>query len=247
MLNLNEQLVHLLGRQIIQGKILPGTLLPKVEVMSEQYAVSRTVVREALKGLSSRKLVISIPKKGTVVCSRNEWQWWDPEVLSWACEGTPDYNFLQQLTEMRLAIEPTSSELAAKNATQEDIKNITTSFQKLEISAANRSESEWAIADYNFHQSIMAASHNELLINLGNLLRNALLQSRQETIKGYINDEKDLFISKEQALILHKNVYLAICKRNSIEARQTMYDLILNINKILEKGKEKFEKEIKMN
>ena len=50
------------------------------------------------------------------------------EVLSWACEDTPDYKFFQQLTEMRLAIEPTASELAAKNATQEDIKNITTCF-----------------------------------------------------------------------------------------------------------------------
>ena len=44
---------------------------------------------------------------------------------------------------MRLAIEPTASELAAKNATQEDIKNITTVLKNLKF-AVNRSESEWA-------------------------------------------------------------------------------------------------------
>ncbi len=235
--NLSEQLVHNLGKQIIREDIPSGEVLPKVEVMSEQYGVSRTVVREALKGLAARRLVKSVPKSGTVICAREDWQWWDPEVLSWACEGIPDYNFLQQLTEMRLAIEPTTAELAAKNATREDINHITTCFQKLELAAISNNESEWATADYDFHESIMAASYNELLINLGKLLRNALLQSRHRTMKVYINDdERELPTSKEQALLLHKNVYMAICKGNRIEARETMYDLIVNVNKILEKS-----------
>ena len=237
MLNLSEQLVHDIGKKIIKEVIPSGSLLPKVEVMSEQYGVSRTVVREAFKGLVARGLVNSVSKVGTIVCDRKDWKWWDKEVLGWACEDTPDYKFLQQLTEMRLAIEPTASELAVKNATEEDIENITAAFEELEISAMNRSESQWVQADYNFHQSIMAASHNELLINLGDLLRNSLLQSRRQTMKEYVNVEKDLSTSKEQALNLHKNVYMAICKGNGIEARQTMYDLILNVNTIIEKSK----------
>ncbi len=56
-------------------------------------------------------------------------------------------------------------------------------------------------------------------------------------MKEYVNVEKDLAISKEQALNLHKNVYMAICKSDRIEARQTMYDLILNVNTIIEKSK----------
>ena len=128
--NLSEQLVHDLGKQIIREDIPSGELLPKVEVMSEQYGVSRTVVREALKGLAARHLVKSVPKSGTVICEREEWQWWDPEVLSWACEGIPDHQFFQQLTEMRLAIEPTTAELAAKNATREDINHITACLSK---------------------------------------------------------------------------------------------------------------------
>lgn len=235
--NLSEQLVHNLGKQIISEEIPSGEILPKVEVMSEQYGVSRTVVREALKGLAARRLVKSVPKSGTVICAREEWQWWDPEVLSWACECIPDYYFFQQLTEMRLAIEPTTAELAAKNATREDINYITACFQKLELAAISNNESEWASADYDFHQSIMIASHNELLINLGNLLRNALLQSRHRTMKIYNNDNpKELSMSKEQALLLHKNVYMAICKGDRLEARETMYDLLLNVNKILEKS-----------
>lgn len=237
--NLSEQLVHDLGKQIIREDIPSGKVLPKVEIMSEQYGVSRTVVREALKGLAARQLVKSVPKMGTIICEREEWQWWDSEVLSWACEDLPNYEFLQQLTEMRLAIEPTSAELAAINATREEINHMTTCFQKLELSAISSNDSEWANADYEFHQSIMVASHNELLINLGNLLRNALLKSRHRTIKVYNEEnERSSSISKKQALLLHKNVYLAICKGNRIEARETMYDLILNVNKVTEKSNE---------
>lgn len=235
--NLSEQLVHSLGKQIIKKVIPSGTMLPKVEVMSEQYGVSRTVVREALKGLTARGLVKSVPKLGTIVCEREDWQWWDPNVLSWACEEDINNNYWQQLTEMRLAIEPTTAELAAKHATKEDISKITTCFQKLELSAISNSEKEWAIADYDFHQSIMEASHNELLINLGKLLRDALLQSRHKTMKFYNNDnDREMPMSKEEALLFHKNVYMAICKGDRIEARETMYNLILKINTILERS-----------
>ncbi|RHW38348.1 FadR family transcriptional regulator [Lysinibacillus yapensis] len=232
--NLSDQLVHKLGKQIISEVIPSGAVLPKVEVMSEQYGVSRTVVREALKGLVARRLVKSVPKMGTIICEREEWQWWDPEVLSWACEGEHNNKYFQQLTEMRLAIEPTTAELAAEHATKDDIKDIATCFEKLELSAISNNEKEWASADYDFHQSIMVASHNELLINLGKLLRDALLQSRHKTMKIYNNEnEREIPISKEQALLFHKNVYMAICKGDRIEARETMYNLILHVNKIL--------------
>ena len=238
--NLSEQLVHKLGKKIIKEDIPSGVILPKVEVMSENYGVSRTVVREALKGLVARGLVKSVPKMGTIVCEREEWKWWDPEVLSWAAEVETNNKFLQQLTEMRLAIEPTSAELAAKHATKEDINNITTYFHKLELSALTKNDNEWARADYDFHHSILEASHNELLINLGKLLRDALLQSRHKTIKTYNNDDKnETPVTKEQALQLHKNVFIAICKGNQLEARETMYQLIKNVNKIIEKNTNK--------
>ena len=61
------------------------------------------MVREALKVLAQTHGEVS-SKIGIVIFAREDWQWWDPEVLSWACEGIPHYNFLQQLTEMRLLL-----------------------------------------------------------------------------------------------------------------------------------------------
>ena len=40
MRNLSEQLLDDIGRQIINGDILPGETLPKVETLSEQKGVS---------------------------------------------------------------------------------------------------------------------------------------------------------------------------------------------------------------
>ena len=85
----SEQVLHFLGKRIVNGELLPGVTLPKVEVFSETHGVSRTVVREALKGLEARGLVASVPKVGTKVRERSAWQWWNREVIMWAMD-TPD-------------------------------------------------------------------------------------------------------------------------------------------------------------
>src|SRR5690625_1454309 len=126
--SLSDQLLHELGRKIVQAEIKPGEHLPKVETLSEMKGVSRTVVREVFKGLAARRLIQSYTKIGTVVQPRSRWQWWDPDVLAWASEVEDNHSFLLQLTEVRLAIEPAAVELAAQNATEKDIKEIQRRF-----------------------------------------------------------------------------------------------------------------------
>lgn len=232
--NLNEQLLHELGKQIVNGDFVPGDVLPKVEALSELKGVSRTVVREALKGLTARRLVESSTKIGTVVRSRADWQWWDPDVLAWASEADDNQEFLRQLTEVRFTIEPAVAELAAKNASEQDIEQIKSSYYQLELHSGN--EKEWAKADYEFHHSILLASHNELMISLGNTLHNALVESRKVTIprllKRYENStKKELF----QEVLLHKSVMEAICSRDSDLARQSMYEALTHVAKLIEK------------
>ena len=53
MKNRSDQLVQDVGKKIVTGELIPGEILPKVEEACELYGVSRTVVREALKGLST--------------------------------------------------------------------------------------------------------------------------------------------------------------------------------------------------
>ncbi|WP_163972180.1 FadR/GntR family transcriptional regulator [Oceanobacillus halotolerans] len=221
--NLSEQLLHDLGEKIIEGKLKPGHVLPKVEDISEENGVSRTVVREALKGLAARRLVESSTKVGTVVRERSDWQWWDPDVIAWASQSNNSKHVLLQLTEVRMAIEPAAVELAAKKATEVDLNRIKECYKKLETSLGN--EEEWAKADTEFHHSILAASHNELMISLIKILQGGLLHSRIQTIQS---------IDQEEVLKRHKELMEAVCSRNGKLAREKMYELLTRVGQVIE-------------
>src|SRR5690606_37565789 len=129
----SEEVVNAIGKDIVNGVISPGERLPKVEELSEDYGVSRTVMREALQGLAARKIIRANQRSGTVVLPRDEWQLWDLSVMSWICESYQrKYKFLLDLTEVRLGLEPYAAALAAKHATEEEKARITACFERLE-------------------------------------------------------------------------------------------------------------------
>jgi GntR family transcriptional regulator, galactonate operon transcriptional repressor len=234
MKNISDQLVHELGRKIVTGEFPQGGILPKVEDLSEAYEVSRTVVREAYRGLSTLGLVRSNQRAGTVVLPRSEWQWWNLDVLTWVLEDENNTDFLLHLTEIRLGLEPTAAALAAKRATEEDHLKITDAFKRLEQSLGD--EKAWAIADYDFHESILQASHNDLMINTIKTLRKALVISREKTLEAAKNEQESPYDTPTQEVLeRHRSIYDAVMTRNETLAHQKMTELILRVQNILEK------------
>ena len=217
--NLTDQLIHELGKQIINGDINPGDTLPKIETLSEIHGVSRTVVREAFKALATRRLVKSVPRLGTIVSPRTEWQWWDTDVLSWASDSGNNRNFLFKLNELGFAIEPVAAKLAAKNATPTDIEKIKDCYDQLEKSLGDKDA--WAQTDYEFHKSIYEASNNELLVNMLQMLSKVQLDYRYATINS-INNQQD---TTERYIRLHKELQVAICNHDQNSAQQKSYEL----------------------
>lgn len=217
--NLTDQLIHELGKQIINGDIIPGDTLPKIETLSEIHGVSRTVVREAFKGLATRRLVKSVPRLGTIVSPRSEWQWWDTDVLAWASDSGSNRNFLLKLNELGYAIEPVAAKLAAKNATQADIEKMTESYSLLEKSLGDKDT--WAQTDYEFHKSIYEASNNELLVNMLQMLSKVQLDYRYATIAS-MNQKQ---YATERYLQFHKELLIAICHHDEKLAQEKMYEL----------------------
>ncbi|MCH6264452.1 FadR/GntR family transcriptional regulator [Neobacillus citreus] len=234
MKNRSDQLVHELGKKIVTGEFAQGEILPKAEDISERYEVSRTVVREAFKGLTTLGLVRSNQKAGTIVLPRSEWQWWNLDVLTWVIEDENNTDFLVHLTEVRLGLEPMAAALAAKRATDQDMLKITDAFERLEQSLGD--EKAWASADYDFHERILQASYNDLIINTVKTLRKALVKSREKTIqaaKDYPESPYDT--PTKEVLDRHRAIYDAVMARDEELARQKMTDLILRVKRILDK------------
>ena len=113
-----------IGVAIVTGRIAPGSTLPGEVEIAEQRGMSRSVVREALRMLSAKGLVVSKPKAGTRVRERLEWNLLDPDLLAWMFEGEPPAGFVSSLFQLRLIVEPAAAELAAISRTTRQLSRM---------------------------------------------------------------------------------------------------------------------------
>src|ERR1700682_1669483 len=91
--NLAEQVVRQIGLSIMRNDFKAGDILSSEPELSLQFNVSRPVLREALKMLSSKRMIESRPKIGTRVRPRADWNLLDPEVIAWQYEAGPANSF----------------------------------------------------------------------------------------------------------------------------------------------------------
>jgi DNA-binding FadR family transcriptional regulator len=81
--NLSYVLAEKLAQRILAGKYAPGSILPGEMELGEQFGVSRTAVREAVKTLTAKGMVLPRPRIGTRVMPQSNWNFLDQELLSW--------------------------------------------------------------------------------------------------------------------------------------------------------------------
>ena len=235
--SLREQVLHAIGIRIISGELQPGDVLPKEDTLSKEYGVSRTVIREAVKGLASRGLVESRPKVGTIIKPRSDWQMLDPAVLEWVAASEQNGEFMYHLAEVRTAIEPATAELAARHATPEDIARMREAYARLEESIED--EDAWAVADLEYHEAIVAAAHNEFLAYIIRALRRPLQSKRRINIALVdLLDENmvaDPYSSpQDEVLSRHREVLDAIEAGDEVEARAASNRLQERVTKLME-------------
>jgi len=207
--SMHGRIVQELGMQIVGGRFLPGQRLPPEPTLCETYGVSRPVLREATRVLVAKGLVVSKPRVGSVVRAREDWHMLDPDVLYWTVNSIPEGEFFQSLMTVRQIIEPAAAALAAISASDADIERIGAAYARME---AARTAAELLEPDLAFHRAIMAATHNDMLAYIGNMLTLALMESIKLTSRH----------PNTHALSLprHKAILTAIEHRDALAARQ---------------------------
>jgi DNA-binding FadR family transcriptional regulator len=168
---LHGAVVHEVGVRIVRGDLPPGNPLPPEDELGAQLAVSRTVLREAIKVLAAKRLVESRPKTGTRVLDRSDWNLLDPDVLAWHLEAGLTRRFLEDALELRRLIEPAAARLAAERAEEAEIAALADAYEAM----ANASDlPSWLAPDLRFHSVLLQASHNELLAHMSALVGSVL-------------------------------------------------------------------------
>lgn len=148
-----EAAYHRLHDAIKSGQYRPGDRLREIDV-SEKLALSRTPVREALRKLESDGIVEHRPRLGAVIRTLTT-----PEIV--------------ELYEMRLVLERTAAEMAAKHANAAEIDTL--KDINAQIDGAGRETQRAAALNQDFHRSIYLATRNRFLLASARALNNALM------------------------------------------------------------------------
>lgn len=217
--NLREQVVDLIGSEIVGGRVRPGEFLPTEGVLVARYEVSRTVLREAVNVLAGKGLLDARPKRGTMVRPRSEWSLLDPAVLAWRGDNTGPKELgkvaemLDRLMEVRHIIEPGAAALAARRGSTGDFALIEAAYEAM-ARAGERVEA-FMEADLAFHIACLNASQNDFLLPIAHAIRTAMMTSLRITNRNPAEN-------RNVSLPLHRAILDAILERDSEAAAQAM-------------------------
>lgn len=173
----HAKVVDALGRAIVAGELAEDEILPGDLALTAQFAVSRTVLREAMKTLAAKGLIRAKSRVGTQVNRREAWNFVDRDVIAWRMQKGMDAEFVRQLSEMRLALEPATAALAARHATQDEIIRLYNIAARMDDVGHTRES--FAKVDLDFHLAIAAMSRNPFIRSVSSLVEAALAVSFQ--------------------------------------------------------------------
>ena len=172
--NSHALVVDGIGKAIVAGTYAQGSILPGDAELARLFGVSRTVLREAMKTLAAKGMVVARARIGTRVTGRATWNYFDSDVLRWHLESGPDLEFMEHLRDMRLAFEPSAARLACRRAKPADIARM---HEQCDAMAQAGSEEAFALADLEFHMALIEASRNPFMHSVGTLIEAALVTS----------------------------------------------------------------------
>jgi DNA-binding FadR family transcriptional regulator len=208
--------LDMLGEAIVAGRYPAGSAIPPEPTLGEALGVSRTVVREAVKSLVAKGLVSTGPKVGTRVLPAERWNWFDPDVVAWQSKAGLTPEFLRDLQELRRVVEPAAVRLAAERATAEDIAAIEAAYAGMK--AAIEQGGDYVSHDLRFHQGLLNACHNRMMVQMGKAI-GALLRTSFEISTGKPDGPR-------QSLPMHRAVLDAVIARSPAKAEKAILVLI---------------------
>jgi len=172
---LSDQVAEQLSAEIRSGRLAPGAKLPPEARLAEQFAVSRTVVREAVSQLKSLALVESRQGSGVYVSASLPFA-----PLNFDARQAQSRDAVVQMVEVRRALEAEVAALAAQRRTDASLRRIKQAVTALDkaVSAGRDGVEE----DVQFHRAIADAARNPFLIStldyLAQFLRGATRVTR---------------------------------------------------------------------
>jgi DNA-binding FadR family transcriptional regulator len=214
--NVHGNTVDFLGEAIVAGRYAVGASIPPEPVLCEELGVSRTVVRESVKSLVAKGLIHTGPKVGTRVLPSDQWNWFDADVIAWQAKAGLTPEFIRDLQDLRRVVEPAAVKMAALRATASDIDALEDAFAGMKQAVLHGGD--YVTHDLRFHQGLLQASNNRMLVQMSKAL-GALLRTSFELS----TTKKD---GPKNSLAMHRAVLDAVIAHNPAKAERAINGLI---------------------
>jgi DNA-binding FadR family transcriptional regulator len=214
---LHGSVLGALGTAVVSGALRPGTVLT-LDGLCSEYAVSRSVAREAVRVLESMGMLASRRRVGVTVLPRSAWNVFDPRVIRWRLDSSDRVDQLLSLSELRRGIEPVAAALAATRATAEQCRTMAGAVSDMEVHGRAGDLEPYLRADQVFHRTLLDASGNEMLASLGDVVTEVL---GGRTHHGMMPDRP-----KSEAIELHDAVARAVRAGDAEAAERAMRAII---------------------
>ena len=205
-----DRVVHAIEEQVLAGRLAVGTRLPPEREFSEQLGVSRPVVREAVRILTTRGLLETRHGIGTTVRAISRADVVKPLTLFLRSRGQEVS--LQHLHQVRSILEVENAGIAAEQGTEEDIRDLERIC--LEMEAVANDAALFALKDTEFHRRLGQTTHNPLLILLLDSVHGMMAE-----VRALVATQEGLF---ERVMPTHMRVLQAVAAHDSPGAREAM-------------------------
>jgi len=191
---LYEDVAERLRAQIFAHELAPGSWLDE-QSLAQQFGISRTPMREAIKVLASEGLVTTKMNRGAYVT----------EV---------DRRDLEQIFTILSLLEGQAANETASKATEDQLTQLDNIHHRLEKSAADRDVEQFFEANVKFHELIQEIA--------GNKWMNGVISDLRKVLKLHRRDSLSRGGRLQNSLLEHRQILQAILKRDPAAAEAAM-------------------------
>lgn len=216
---LHSGVLDSVGMQIVSGGLPAGSTMT-LEMLQNQYGVSRTVARESMRILESMRLVVSRPRTGLVVQPQDRWNVLDRQVIRWRLDSSARPQQLQSLTELRIGIEPMAAALAARRADESQRDKLRVAAAELRLFGDLKRTDKYLAADIAFHTTLLIASGNEMYASMCDVVVEVLAE---QPLREHLS------FPAPESVHHHEQVMLAVCEQNPDRAETEMLHLLKDV------------------
>lgn len=198
---------------IIAGTLTAGEQLPPEGQLASEFGVSRLTLREAVRLLQAQGVIVQVPGSRHRIAPVAEWTGMDAVVRHARSAGQRERSSLE-LLEVRVMIETGAAQLAAERRTPEHLEALEDALRRMAEHHESGDVDAFVDADLEFHDTILRAADNRILIAAMLPLTSMLAETRGETsavpeIRAHALDE-------------HANLLAAIRSGVALAARDAM-------------------------